>query len=506
MLGHFAEQEYDAASGADTADAAITAYKKALELSPGSPVILERLAEIYAKSQHTRDAVATAQEVLKVDPKNIAAHRLLAFIYYRALGDPSAGDLQQENLNKAVENFQAILDADPRDLNASLMLARLYGFENKHDEAEKILRNVLTRNADNGQALEQLSQLLLDENRSQEAIDLLKQAVMDSDDDPEIYDLLGDAYSQAKDYPNAEAAYRKAMEEDPDDPGHLHGLADALLAQDKYADALKQYQKLAQLEPASANNYLRMAELYRRLGQFTESRSSLERAKQLAPGNLEIIFSEALLDEDQGHPDEAIKLLNGAISDVKSQSAGENAGALTVLYEQLGRAYQSQQNYPAAVGAYRSMESLSPEARKRGQMLVIDAYREGRADRPGHRRGEDRARPVTERPRPDHHAGLAVRRKVRHSRGHEAVAEACCAVRAKIRKSISISRKCRSAANNMPMPSSPRRRPSRWRRAHRQRIQRASCWASSTSGRRNSIWPKSSFAKCWMQIPTTPRC
>ncbi len=378
MLGHFAEQEYDAASGADTADAAITAYKKALELSPGSPVILERLAEIYAKSQHTRDAVATAQEVLKVDPKNIAAHRLLAFIYYRALGDPSAGDLQQENLNKAVQNFQAILDADPRDLNASLMLARLYGFENKHDEAEKILRNVLTRSADNGQALEQLSQLLLDENRSQEAIDLLKQAVMDSDDDPEIYDLLGDAYSQAKDYPNAEAAYRKAMEEDSDDPGHLHGLADALLAQDKYADALKQYQKLAQLEPASANNYLRMAELYRRLGQFTESRSSLERAKQLAPGNLEIVFSEALLDEDQGHPDEAIKLLNGAISDVKSQSAGENAGALTVLYEQLGRAYQSQKNYPAAVGAYRSMESLSPEARKRGQMLIIDAYRQGR--------------------------------------------------------------------------------------------------------------------------------
>ena len=56
-----------------------------------------------------------------------------------------------------------------------------------------------------------------------------------------------------------------------------------------------------------------MAELYRRLGQFTESRSSLERAKQLAPGNLEIVFNEALLDEDQGHPDEAIKLLNGAI-------------------------------------------------------------------------------------------------------------------------------------------------------------------------------------------------
>src|ERR1700722_5073932 len=48
MLGHLAEQDYEAASGADSADTAINSYKKALELSPGSPVILERLAEVYA--------------------------------------------------------------------------------------------------------------------------------------------------------------------------------------------------------------------------------------------------------------------------------------------------------------------------------------------------------------------------------------------------------------------------------------------------------------------------
>jgi tetratricopeptide (TPR) repeat protein len=377
MLGHLGEQDYDAASGATTADDAIANYKKALELSPGSPVILERLAEIYAKSQHTREAVATAQEALKADAKNVEAHRLLAFIYYRALGDPTVRDLQQQNLDKAIEQFQAILSVDPRDLNASLMLARLYGFENKHDDAEKILRSVLARYSENGPALEQLSQLLLEENRWQEAIGLLKQAALNSED-PGIYDLLGDAYSQAKQYPAAESAYRKAIEGDPDDPGHIHGLADALLGQDKYADALKQFQRLAALEPASANNYLRMAELYRRLGQFTESRSSLEHAKHLAPGNLEIVFSEALLDEDQGRPDDALELLNAAISDVKTQSAGENASALSVLYEQLGRVHLSQRNYPGAIAAYRSMQTLSPDSRKRAQMLVIDAYRQSR--------------------------------------------------------------------------------------------------------------------------------
>ncbi len=100
MVGHLAEQDYEASNGGETPDASIEAYKKALELSPGSPVILERLAEIYAKSQQIRDAVSTAEEALQADPKSIDAHRLLAFIYYRALGDPNAGALQQENLEQ----------------------------------------------------------------------------------------------------------------------------------------------------------------------------------------------------------------------------------------------------------------------------------------------------------------------------------------------------------------------------------------------------------------------
>ena len=84
---------------------------------------------------------------------------------------------------------------------------------------------------------------MIDQGRSQEAIELLTRAAGDSAS-PDIYDLLGDAYSQAKDYPNAEAAYRQAVAGDPDDPGHRHGMAQALLSEDKYAEALEQFNKL----------------------------------------------------------------------------------------------------------------------------------------------------------------------------------------------------------------------------------------------------------------------
>ncbi|HXA78230.1 MAG TPA: tetratricopeptide repeat protein [Candidatus Acidoferrales bacterium] len=375
-MGHLQEQQYEMTTNADLAAESIESYKKALALEPDSSVISERLAEIYAKSQHIRDAVVQAQEALKIDPDNVDAHRLLARVYVRTLGDMSAGEVQQENLTKAVDQFQAILKTEPNDAFSLLWLARLYRFQNKHAEAEKVLRQVLAHESDNGPALEQLSQLLIDQGRSQEAIELLTRAAGDSAS-PDIYDLLGDAYSQAKDYPNAEKAYQQAIARDPDDPGHRHGLAQALLSEDKYAEALEQFNKLAELEPGTSENFLRAAQLYRRLGQFQQAEASLARAKQLAPGSLEILYNEALLYEDQAHYDDAVKVLTDAIADIKSQTGGEgNPSALAILYEQLGHAYKEQRNFPAALATFEEMGKLNSDSQKRARMLMIDTYRD----------------------------------------------------------------------------------------------------------------------------------
>jgi tetratricopeptide (TPR) repeat protein len=375
-MGHLQEQQYEITNNSDAAAQSIELYKKALELEPSSPVIMERLAEMYAKSQRIREAVAEAQLVLKSDADNVAAHRLLARIYVRNLGDMSGGPAQEENLARAVEQFQAILKIEPGDAFSALWLARLYRFENRHDDAEKALRGVLNHDADNGQALEQLSQLLVDEGRSQDAIDLLEKAAGDTSS-PDAYDLLGDAYSQQKNYAKAEDAYRKSVDEDPDDPGHRHGLAQALLSQDKYTEALEQYTKLSQLEPGTAENFLRMAQLDRRLGKLDEAEASLLKAKQLSPGSIEVLYNEALLYEDEHRYDDSVKVLTDAIAGVKNQAGNEdNSNALSILYEQLGHAYREAQRYPDAIQTFQEMEKLSPDAQKRAELLLIETYRD----------------------------------------------------------------------------------------------------------------------------------
>ena len=375
MMGHLQELQFEDSGSADAADASIADYKKALQIAPHASVILERLAEIDAKSQHMSDAIAAAQEALQSDPSNVDAHRLLARVYVRSLSDQSAGAGQQEDLTKAVQQFEAVLELAPNDTYSALWLARLYGFENQPDQAEKVLRGVLQRDSENEPALDQLSQLLIDEGRAQEAISLLTKAADDTSS-PDLYGILGDAYSHAHDYAKAETAYRKAIEGDPSDASHRHGLAEAFMAQEKYSEALAQFKKLTQLEPNSADNYLRMAELQRRLGQYDDAQASLTHAQQLAPGSLEVVYHQALLDEDQSHYDQAAKLFSDAIASLKTQSGGQqNTGALATLYGLLGQDYTLARNYPAAIDTFEDMSKLGPQAESRARLMLIDTYR-----------------------------------------------------------------------------------------------------------------------------------
>src|SRR6266852_2221379 len=114
-MGHLYEEYYEATSRSEYANLAIEFYKKAYELDPRSPAIGEHLAEIYFKSQRIRDAVLEAQEILKKDPDNLPARRLLARIYVRTLGDLNASSGQRETVNRAIEQYREILRIEPGD-------------------------------------------------------------------------------------------------------------------------------------------------------------------------------------------------------------------------------------------------------------------------------------------------------------------------------------------------------------------------------------------------------
>ncbi|MGB2665695.1 MAG: tetratricopeptide repeat protein [Candidatus Acidiferrum sp.] len=375
-MGHLYELQYEQTSQPDYATKAIEAYKKAYAIDPKSPIIGERLAEMYWKAQRVRDAVNEANEILKHDPDDLATHRLLGRIYLRSLGDISGSGVQTEMVAKAITEYVQVHRLDPGDQEASLWLARLYRLHNEPDKAEQVLRKMLDDDPGNEAAAEQLTQLLLDENKADEAIKLLEDMTAQSTS-ATLFDLLGDAYTQNHDYAKAEVAYRKAVDLDPTELNHLRGLGQTLLSEEKYSDALTVYQKLIDLMPDDSDNYLRMAQIYRELHQLDKAEENLVKARQYNPGSLEVLFNEAMIYEAQGRYDDAIRVISDAITGVKAQSAvlPSNRRRLAVLYQELGTLYRDVQNYQAAIYTFQELGHLGDEEDRRARLLVMETYR-----------------------------------------------------------------------------------------------------------------------------------
>src|SRR5215475_3407542 len=378
-IGHLYELQYEQTSQPEYATRAIEAYKRAYAIDPQSPTIGERLAEMYWKAQRVREAVNEANEVLKRDPNDLPTHRLLGRIYLRSLGDINGTAVQQDTVAKAIAEYAEVHRLDPTDQEASLWLARLYRLHNDPDKAEQVLNAMLKDDPGNEAAVEQLTQLLLDENKGDEAVKLLE-GMNEHSSSPTLLDLLGDAYTQTHDYTKAEAAYRKAVELDPTELSHLRGLGQTLLSEEKYQDALGVYQKLVDLMPDDSDNYLRLAQIYRELNQFDKAEESLAKARQYNPGSLEILYNQAMIYESQGRYEEAIRVISDAITGIKSQSSviPSRRRSLAILYQQLGMLYREVQNYQAAIYAFQELAHLGDEEDRRARPLIMDTYRQAK--------------------------------------------------------------------------------------------------------------------------------
>jgi tetratricopeptide (TPR) repeat protein len=379
VMGHYYAQEYQLGSHTEDANKAIDFLKKAFGLDPSSQQIGDELAEIYYQSQRIRDAVNEAQSILSKDPDNLPARRLLARIYVRTLGDLSNTAGQRDTLAHATEQYREILRLDPVDTDSALWLARLYRLQNDMDKAEAVLRALLAREPANESGVEQLTQLLLDEGKSQEGVSLL-QGMLQRAPTPRLWELLGDAYNQIHDLPNAEMAYRKASEFQPDDIHHLKVLAQTLLVEEKYPEALEKYQRLTQMDADDPDNFLRLAEIYRRLKQLDKAEESIRLAKAGAPNSLEVTYTEASIYEEEGRFDDSIRVLSEAVTGVKSESefTPSRRRTLAILYQQLGQLYRETSNYSAAVNTFEEMVRLGPEEDRRARVMIMDTYRDAR--------------------------------------------------------------------------------------------------------------------------------
>lgn len=380
-LAHMYEEQIAMYGRSDLANKAMDEYRLAIQSDPSSEYLTSALAELYVKTGRIRDAVLEAQDILKRDPNNLEAHKLLGRIYLRSLGDMGGNNNGSDNMLKlAIEQYEQIIKIEPDNVDDHLLLGRLYRLNNDLEKAETELKTAVKLDPNSEEAVTTLALLYTDEGDTTHALQVLS-AVPDTGRSAKLYSALGATYEQRKDYKGAIDAYRHAIMLDRDNLDAIRGLAENLLNDGQIDKALEQYKVIADANPEDAQTYLRISEIYRRQGKYDEALDSLKKAQAMVPDALEVPYNIAVVYEAQGRYDEGEKILQELLKKTEkpdssySQSERNNRG---IFIERLGMIYRDQENYPAAVEAFRKMLPLGDENARTGYQDMIDTYREAK--------------------------------------------------------------------------------------------------------------------------------
>jgi tetratricopeptide (TPR) repeat protein len=374
-LAHFYEEMVTAYGRSDMANKAIEEYRLAIDADPSAEFLTSGLAELYVKTGRIRDAVIEAQDIIKRDPKNLEAHKLLGRIYLRSLGDMPGGSGSDNVLKLAIEQYEEIVKIEPDNVDDHLLLGRLYRLNNDLQKAEAELKTAIKLDPSSEEAVTTLAMLYTDEGDTAQALKVLA-SVPDAARSAKLYSALGAAYEQRKDYKSAIDAYKHAVVLDRDNLDAIRGLAENYFNDGQMDAALEQYKVIIDSNPEDAQSYVRVSEIYRREAKYDQALESLKKADTLVPDSAEVAYNMAAVYQAQGRYDDAISLLQDLLKKTEANQADHTNRA--IFLERLGMIYREQQNYTAAVDTFRKMLTLGDENARSGYQEIIDTYREAK--------------------------------------------------------------------------------------------------------------------------------
>jgi tetratricopeptide (TPR) repeat protein len=379
-MAHMYEEMVTAYGRSDLATKATEEYRLAIDADPSSEFLTSGLAELYVKTGRIADAVKEAQDIIKRDPKNLEAHKLLGRIYLRSLGDMPGGSGSDNILKLAIDQYEQITKLDPESVDDHLLLGRLYRLNNDLAKAEGELKTAIKLDPSSEEAVTTLAMLYTDEGDTGHALKVLS-SIPDSARSAKLYAALGAAYEQRKDYKSAIDAFRHAIVLDRDNLDAIRGLAENLLNDGQLDSSLEQYKVIADSNPEDAQTYVRIAEIYRRQGKYDLALENLKHADTLVPDTMDVPYSMASVYQAQGRYDDAIKILLDLLKRTEKSETGSSQADRnnrSIFIERLGMVYREQQNYTAAVETFRKMLPLGDENTRQGYQEIIDTYREAK--------------------------------------------------------------------------------------------------------------------------------
>ena len=225
--------------------AAIIYLRLALWLAPDHALAIISLGDAYERIKQDARAIDVFESMPANSPLRASADLQVAFVLERL-----------DRKDEALEHLEAIVKEQPNDPDALLALANLQRSRKLFAESAQTYTKALDASAKRGK------------------------------NDWTIYYYRGVSYERSKQWPLAEADFRKALEMAPDNPVVLNYLGYSWVDQGIHLDdAFKMLKRAVELRPRDGYIVDSLGWAYYRLGQYDDAVRQLERAIELKPSD-----------------------------------------------------------------------------------------------------------------------------------------------------------------------------------------------------------------------------
>jgi tetratricopeptide (TPR) repeat protein len=299
-LSHRAQaQTYDVNGQSSATSGASEAAQTGNNLSWGSSIEVARQARAAQDALNKNDyaaAVSFAQQAAKSAPQNAELWFLLGY----------AARLDQK-YPLSVDSYNRGLQRAPNSVRGLAGLAQTYAKMGRDQEAEQLLRKVVSANSKDANSLQLAGELMLSTD-PKSALDLLQRA--DSLQPSAHTDLLiSHAYERLGKPDDSQKYLDRAKSRAPKDTEVLRAVADQYRDEGQYDKAISTLKEIPRRTPDVEAD---LAYTYQLAGQQQEAAALYSRLAKTGKSNIGLDLSAAQAWISAGQPDQALPFLNSA--------------------------------------------------------------------------------------------------------------------------------------------------------------------------------------------------
>ena len=293
---------------------ALSAFDKALKISPANPAALRGEVQLYYKSRDKR-AIPLLEKILKADPQDTTAREMLTVL-----------DSRQDKCAEAVRQFamlETTIDVHPESLEAYGNCLVQTG---QPEKAIPIFQRL-------GELLPQatyprydLAVVLVETRQYDAAIKLLDPLIAAQPQDPDVLSLASEAYEAAGNTPKSVALLRQAIVLNPTETGYYTSFAAICLNHDSYQVGIDMIHAGLKRIPDDPSLYLSLGLLYAQLAQYDDAEAAFRTAGKLDARQSLSSYAIDLTEIQKSHSEETIASIREQLK------AHPNSALLHYLY------------------------------------------------------------------------------------------------------------------------------------------------------------------------------